>query len=386
MSGQMISQGSTLGTTVEVSEIESLSDGNIIIGDGSGAPTTRAAFASSTGAFTPGANGIVSTGNVDLDSDTALLRLGTNQDVILAWAAANVLAMRNGTNAQTFRFYNTFTSDSNHEKAQLQWSGNVFYIGTDTVGGSARPMAFFTNGVERWRLPASTAHLVGDAASVLGWSATDPSAAMDSGITRNAAGVVEVNNGTAGTLRDIKVRSAFATNLGAGHNLRCLRSANLSVAGTFQLVEDTAYWVYLGLTTEALTIKHVEFAVGTGGTGAQTAEIALASTPLAPNKAAQTLTKIAADGTLSDLTGTGVMRNTTTLAASVPAGTHLWAGLRTAMATNEPITSGLSHDWAQGHILVTATASALTGAGPWTGTIVTHALTAQGPNLSAVID
>lgn len=43
-----IIQGS-VGTTVEVSEIETLSNGNIIIGDGSGAPTTLDAFSSSTG-------------------------------------------------------------------------------------------------------------------------------------------------------------------------------------------------------------------------------------------------------------------------------------------------------------------------------------------------
>lgn len=43
-----------------------------------------------------------------------------------------------------------------------------------------------------------------------GWvaSATDATQSIDTAIGRNAAGVVEVNNGTAGTLRDIKVRQA----------------------------------------------------------------------------------------------------------------------------------------------------------------------------------
>lgn len=160
----------------------------------------------------------------------------------------------------------------------------------------------------------------------------------------------------------------------------------LTESGTFLLIEDTAYWVYVGQVVEAVTVKHVEFVVGTGGTGAQTAEVAIASSPLAPNKANQTLTKIAADGTLSDLTGTGIMRNTSSMAAAVPAGTHLWAGIRTAMATNEPTLVALTRDWAHGNILVTATAGALTGSGPWTGALVAHALTAQHPALRVVLD
>lgn len=43
------SPSSGVGTTVEVSEIESLADGSIIIGDGTGAPTTLAGFTASNG-------------------------------------------------------------------------------------------------------------------------------------------------------------------------------------------------------------------------------------------------------------------------------------------------------------------------------------------------
>ena len=43
------------------------------------------------------------------------------------------------------------------------------------------------------------------------WSSTtDPTATKDTGIARAAAGLAEVNNGTAGTLRDLTTRTTFA--------------------------------------------------------------------------------------------------------------------------------------------------------------------------------
>jgi len=55
--------------------------------------------------------------------------------------AANTLAQRNGTNAQTFRVYNTFTDASNYERGFLRWNSNVFEVGPEAAGtGTARPM------------------------------------------------------------------------------------------------------------------------------------------------------------------------------------------------------------------------------------------------------
>lgn len=48
------------------------------------------------------------------------------------------------------------------------------------------------------RLPAS---------AFVGWTASNAAAALDTGLARNAAGIVEVNNGTAGQYRDVLVRS-----------------------------------------------------------------------------------------------------------------------------------------------------------------------------------
>lgn len=62
-------------------------------------------------------------------------------DAVLTRDAANTLAQRNGTNAQAFRLYNTYTDGSNYERALIGWSGNVFYVAPSAAGtGTARSM------------------------------------------------------------------------------------------------------------------------------------------------------------------------------------------------------------------------------------------------------
>lgn len=162
----------------------------------------------------------------------------------------------------------------------------------------------------------------------------------------------------------------------------------LSGVSTIGFAADRAYFVYVGQLTTARTPKHVEIHVQTAGSGAQTAEVGLFSSPAAPNKASQSLTKLVSTGTVDDLTTTGIKRNTSAFATSIPAGTHLWAGIRTNMATSQPTLAALGRDWLQGRILETSTAGALTGAGPWTGAIV--ALVGPGigagPELRVVFD
>jgi hypothetical protein len=61
-------------------------------------------------------------------------RFSINGDVILDRDAAGTFAQRNGTNAQTFRIYNTYTSGSQYERAYLGWNNNTFEIGVGTAG------------------------------------------------------------------------------------------------------------------------------------------------------------------------------------------------------------------------------------------------------------
>jgi hypothetical protein len=86
-------------------------------------------------------------GFLTLANDGGVMRWGASADVILARDAANTLALRNGTNAQAFRVYNTFTDASNYERGFFQWSSNILRIGAENAGtGSSRAVEIFAAG------------------------------------------------------------------------------------------------------------------------------------------------------------------------------------------------------------------------------------------------
>lgn len=77
-------------------------------------------------------------------------------DVRLYRDAANNLALRNGTNAQTFNVYNTYTDASNNELGQLLWTANSFYVGTRANGtGTVRPLNLMVGGAAQWQVNSS---------------------------------------------------------------------------------------------------------------------------------------------------------------------------------------------------------------------------------------
>jgi hypothetical protein len=84
-----------------------------------------------------------------------------NPDLIVLRDAANTLAQRNGTNAQTVRIYNTFTSATNFERAKVEWVSNILRVGTEkgTAGGTARDMELQTDGTTRITVKADGAIL-----------------------------------------------------------------------------------------------------------------------------------------------------------------------------------------------------------------------------------
>lgn len=163
---------------------------------------------------------------------------------------------------------------------------------------------------------------------------------------------------------------------------------DLSPSTPFLLVATDAYFCYLGRTAVACTPKYVEFLVTSAGVGIQTAEVGLFSSGTAPNKAGQSLSKLVADGTVDTLGTTGVKRNTSAMSTSIAAGTHVWAGLRVSMTISQPTLLGVANDLAQGQILTTVGATALTGSGPFTGAIIAAALAvgANCPYLTATLD
>lgn len=95
-----------------------------IISSGSGVATLR--LASQIAAF-------------DLDGDASVLRFGASNDTIVAWDAANTLALRNSTNGQILNIYDTFTNSTNYERLQIGYVSGAVHLGTKQAGtGSAQ--------------------------------------------------------------------------------------------------------------------------------------------------------------------------------------------------------------------------------------------------------
>ena len=81
-----------------------------------------------------GSNGLI-------NNPTGVIGWGTTSaavpDLLLSRDAANTLAQRNGTNAQTFRCYGTFTDASNYVRAALSSTSTAVTLAAETAGTGA---------------------------------------------------------------------------------------------------------------------------------------------------------------------------------------------------------------------------------------------------------
>jgi hypothetical protein len=121
---------------------------------GSGGFSFTPAANTGTFSFVSGSTGSVqfnsSSGNIFVARADAIktfnfagaFAVGWNSDTYLYRDAANTLALRNGTNAQAFRLYNTFTDASNYERGFMRWNSNVLEIGTEAGGTGTGNRAF----------------------------------------------------------------------------------------------------------------------------------------------------------------------------------------------------------------------------------------------------
>jgi len=77
----------------------------------------------------------------------------------------------------------------------------------------------------------------------VGWNATDDlnSLSVDAGISRNSAGVVEVNNGTPGSLRDLRARNVILTTS---------TPASASATGVAGTIAWDASYIYVATSTD----------------------------------------------------------------------------------------------------------------------------------------
>lgn len=181
-------------------------------------------------------------------------------------------------------------------------------------------------------------------------------------------------------MSDVMVDSSVPASTTAQQDAACLYPVLPDDGGRTGIlaVSGTAYFVYMGKTITALTPRFVEYMVSVIGAGAQTMEIGLFSTPLAPNAGSQSVTKLVATGTCTSVTSTGTKSNTSAFTISIAAGTHLWTGVRWAMATTQPtVQSAVMCDFGLGAVLTTAASGVLTGSGPWTGAVPASTLAAS---------
>jgi hypothetical protein len=134
----------------------------------------------------------------------------------------------------------------------------------------------------------------------------------------------------------------------------------LVTVGTIALVSNTGYFCYIGKVEKTTTFARVQFQVTGAGNAAATNEVALFSSPNAPNATVQTLTRLAGSGVQTSTGSTGIKSNVTSMAVSIVQGTHLWAGIRSAILGVQPTCVGLSYDMLGGAVFTKATVNALT--------------------------
>ena len=117
----------------------------------------------------------------------------TNNPIVLA-PLFNITEQRNGTNAQTFRLYNTFTDASNYERLSVDWTSNVAYIRPQNAGtGSARLFVPVTGSTTVASLPAAATAGAGARAFVTDATVTIFASTVVGG---GANAVPVVSNGT----------------------------------------------------------------------------------------------------------------------------------------------------------------------------------------------
>ena len=105
--------------------------GDIVIGSGTNGSLTAAGddlYLEASGDLNPILKLFKGTGAFNF------VRSGATTGVSLFIDNNHILAQRNGTNAQTFNIYNTYTDGSNYERGFLKWDTNLLKIGTEALG------------------------------------------------------------------------------------------------------------------------------------------------------------------------------------------------------------------------------------------------------------
>lgn len=136
-------------------------------------------------------SGLPSAGALDGTETAPIVQAGATVSAavsaIFGWLnlvrdAANTLALRNGTSAQTLNVYNTYTDASNYERGYIGFTGSSqFLIGTAKAGtGTARHVTFQSGGTDRWYINSTSGHFL--CASDMAYDIGQPAASRARGV------------------------------------------------------------------------------------------------------------------------------------------------------------------------------------------------------------
>ena len=226
-------------------------------------------------------------------------------DTILARDAANTLALRNSTNAQTFRVYNTYTDASNYERLAVEWTGNTAYIRTQNTGtGASRSII----------LSASTAFYFGGGASYQ-WLVSS-----SGHLLANSDNIYDI--GASGATRPRNIFVANSVTAGVGY----ITANNAYYAWTGRSVMRSGADGHIVLTNAAETdFTRLQF----GGT--------TSSFPALKRSSAELQARLADDSAYADVRAQGVYAQYSVYCApalAIPAGGTAGRGVLVSSATN----------------------------------------------------
>lgn len=262
ISSQIASAG--LFTFSSRSRLASPADGQITLYNNAQTGFTRLNFGGTTGSF-PALKVSGTQLQVRLGDDTGYSVIAPSALILqgqttLGSDAADTLAQRNGTNAQTFRVYNTYTDASNYERGVFDWSttANTLTIGTTQAGtGASRNIQFIRAGSNALLLSGGTAQL---GSLNLNWSSDNANDIGASGANRPRTGYFGTSLivGTTTTIGGSTVTTGGSTAIPAGGSnalgFRATSTANFGVffgsgAPTLSAAKGSLYLRSDGTTT-----------------------------------------------------------------------------------------------------------------------------------------
>lgn len=179
-------------------------------------------------------------GSIGFGSAAAGTDVFGTQDTLLTRDAAGTFAQRNGTNAQTYNLYGTYTDSLNYERLALSFYSGDAVIGTEKLGtGSTRALRIMIGGTHTWQF-SNAGHLLAQTDNTydIGASgANRPRNVYVAGkvVAPNTAKAWVTFNGTTGAISAAFNVSSVTRNAAGDYTVNfasALADANYSLAGS----------------------------------------------------------------------------------------------------------------------------------------------------------